>query len=490
MSLSSKQTLALLRELELVDTFKTGFVLAHHVDPCLARAGILTTAEQNAALLLFSVDASSGKAGYARLYPAPSPTAAAARSAPQQVYQKLPELRESFNRFDLGVISLDQFRRELTSKLQLEETESVKELFRHHAFDVTFNALVQALNREDSSTSSKPEPSSSSVALASLPQQHGVFAGNRVDDLSAAANLQAKSVRVLGHKPSQTFAEERDHHRRGPGTAASPVAAAAAAAPGDESGTLRSQVVLAVRRLDEGGLNSTRVFLGVLQELGLPVTPTLQRLLEMHRLGNPIPFKDWMRAFEPLLTSQQQRQREQQLLHESQAFSAKAPTPASLQKGFFPLSTASTAAASPSQVNGRLFGEGLAGPDHPTKRTYEDKSFRSTDRLLEASSPRPDLVLGPSAMLRSSQQPPTPASRQDFLCWSEEDQKRPPKAEAVPIRSAGGSTTFGSQSIFDRSPTRAVNVVRKTGTPQSRTPFGTEADYAASFANYHPTTFG
>lgn len=496
MGLSKEQLQLLKTELQQLDD-GSGFVPAGSVNTAFVRSG-LSTSDQDEALLYLRVDADSGRVSYQRLLDeitAREPNSPAAETttgtiAQQElVFKVMSDIRDLFYRFDIGALSLQGFRHGL-ERLGLRETPAMQDLYRHK-YQMTFNQLIQALTRvEDHSVGARAATPSKltnepSPQTRYLPRGRGLFDEERRNEsqvLSATRDYDPNSARRQVDFENQRINTPTDGSRV-------------------RKDVLRQQIHAAVRRMDAGELD-TRAFARKLDEWGVEITEETHRLLDRTSMGVPVPFKDWVRLFDEQLRKQyKDEEHEEELetlnmsnVHEQEA-QARATTERRARGHYY---------GPPSNGNILVAGEyapsSSINPEsaRSARKTFARESFEHPYLLVpELAEPEPDRSSerrGLRMIPRDRTQP------KDFLCWSERDYREPPPSDLIPMRGGGlrrneeappfaregdaiPQISFGG---LDRSPHK---------NDRNRTPFGTERDVGASFANGvaptgRPLTFG
>jgi hypothetical protein len=512
--LSSEKLKALLAEFQRCDQQGTTSVPAACVDDALKRSGILSSAEQDQALLLLFVNGETGNVGYSRLR---DEVEIAARNIPvdpvksisQQdlVFKLVSELRELFNKFDIGRLSLQGFRDGL-AKLGFKETYATKELLRH-SYEMTFHQLVQSLTRVDEREGAVQEQSN----IRRGPPRRGIFDEERSNEVKMSLKSTAR-----GQRPEGAFVTTVPHRHPDPeskdenmlsgdGTdqhpsqsfmttsqmSSSPLRGkeqpqTSAGYDTRDKGLLRQQVHALIRRLDAGEYDG-KVFARKLFELGISPPETALRLLDRHSTGGNISFKDWVKAFEPFFEEKTFHDVNQEGLLITSKKSDRLEDNSTEQvrrlRGQFGPRT-----------GGSIFGGQVYGDSKettlPRGQALADRNRSTPNILVPQMLEEPQR---PTTGYRTAAKGHPTSSRPDFLCWSEQDQVRPPVETKKPMRAQAPIGSYKPPPFAREGDAYVHRSV--TGIPRSpekresrRVPFGTEADYAASFANGVAPSFG
>jgi Ca2+-binding EF-hand superfamily protein len=447
--LSSQQLSLLLAAFEKLDPAHQGWIPAGEVNGALKAAGILSTAAQDEALLLLHIDALSGRVSYDRLREQAclaQPRTSAATSIPQQdlVFKLTRELRELYNRFDIGSLPLSGLRENL-AKLGFHETKACADLFRH-SYEMTFNQLVQALARVDA-----PTEVPNSVASFKAP-------------LNASPSTTRGMIKSGEAMPRTLF----------PSLEPTP----------KDRGLVRQQVHAAIRLLDGGEIDES-AFVRRLGELGLELPDSSRRLLELHKAGTRVSFKDWIRTFEPYFAAIPVAVDENNVRAEpnddAAAWNIGNSRGAHAKSNQRPSIFEFEYSDQPGEVATNLAKKHWSVHHQRIPFSYDtvdDQSLIPTERgsgsrgAVRPSAERGDafrhMIGGKGASVAVSAMPIRMA--------------RAPSARNVPPFAFEGEVAIPpSITGVSRSPEKRTS---------GRVPFGTEADYAASFANGYPPHFG
>jgi len=513
MALSPQQLSSLLEELRTQDVAGSGWVPAGCVETALRRAGIVSSAQQDEALLLLIVNAESGQVGYSRLRDEielanrKTPSEPIATISQQDlVFKVMTELRELYNSFDLGGISVQGLRNGI-ARLGLKETQALKELLRH-SYEMTFHQLVAALTKVD-----VRETQVSALSKSSLNRSRNIFDEERAMEQKArkpiARTAETERTSMMPHRhpdpenrnDNMLFGDRSDMTSASSFATTSQVSSSpvrgriapitSAGYDTRDKGLLRQQVHAAIRRLDAAEFDE-RMFSRRLSDLGIaPLPEAAQKLLDRQLNGNRISFKEWVRAFEPYF--------EEKTFQEEQRDSSsrpKMPEPAQ----------------DPKTLRGSQFrprqGGGIFGFEDPAAHDRESMKARgpiNRPQRSTLSSLVPELMEDGTADSDSSKtrkaamRAQSASSRPDFLCWTEQDHQQPPQQPQKPMRGLVGAHVndfkpppFAREG--DPIVSKSVTGIDRTASARrqhGRTPFGTEADYASGFANGAlPPTFG
>lgn len=191
-------------------------------------------------------------------------SAATARkpSQKEQVYTKRPQLQLAFQKFDQGIISLSKLREEVAN-LGIGETQSLKSLCRHRPMQFTFHEFISSLNEEP--------------LVSDTPDPKPRFSGDRTYDSPFGTNVPINQKQAESDTPSTTAARQQR---------------------GEE---LRQIIYKNIRDLDLGIIGASTFEQRVKHEIDGDIPQDVTKLLAYHRASGKVNFRDFVRAFEPVI---------------------------------------------------------------------------------------------------------------------------------------------------------------------------------------------